>query len=405
MVRKLNAALDAWEKDVDSSRTKPEHRLALIDVAPADSPSTFPRPGTFMSPLLAEFFGTAILIVLGDGVVANVVLHRTKGNASGWIVIVAGWAFGVTIAVYCVNSISGAHLNPAVSIALAAIGAFPWRKCRCTSSRKSRRIPGRVIVWLTYLPHWKETLDPTTKLAVFSTTPRSGTTAPTSSRSSSADSSWCWRCSLCCREQLRAGSDLAKGFGPMLVGVIVAAIGLSLGGPTGYAINPARDLGRALRTPYFRSLARVAPTGATRGFPSSVRSWAACSARCVSAHVEVMKYILALDQERRARARSSSITLARSSASHRRSFVRFSRSRLGGARPRDIWSTRRASRRGAPQGKRAAADIAAIGITNQRETTSSGIAPRENRSATRSCGRTDAPPASAIVCGHGGWTA
>src|SRR4029078_8498287 len=81
-----------------------------------------------MSPILAELFGTAILIVLGDGVVANVVLARTKGNNSGWIVITAGWALAVTIAVYCVNAISGAHLNPAVTIALASIGAFAWVK-------------------------------------------------------------------------------------------------------------------------------------------------------------------------------------------------------------------------------------------------------------------------------------
>src|SRR2546429_9783012 len=81
-----------------------------------------------MSALLAELFGTAILIILGDGVVANVVLQRSKGYNSGWIVIAAGWAFGVTIAVYCVNSISGAHLNPAVTIALASMGAFDWAK-------------------------------------------------------------------------------------------------------------------------------------------------------------------------------------------------------------------------------------------------------------------------------------
>lgn len=125
-----------------------------------------------MSPILAEMFGTAILIVLGDGVVANVVLQRTKGNNSGWIVITAGWAFGVTIAVYCVNSISGAHLNPAVTIALAATGAFDWAKVPMyIVAQIAGGFLGGVIVWLTYLPHWEATPDPVSKLAVFSTTP------------------------------------------------------------------------------------------------------------------------------------------------------------------------------------------------------------------------------------------
>jgi len=198
-----------------------------------------------MSPILAEFFGTAILIVLGDGVVANVVLHRTKGNASGWIVIVAGWAFGVSIAVYCVNSISGAHLNPAVSIALAAIGAFPWAKVPMyIVAQIAGGFLGGVIVWLTYLPHWKETLDPTTKLAVFSTTPairQYG--ANVISELIGGFVLVLALLAVLSPGNFVPGSDLAKGFGPMLVGVIVAGIGLSLGGPTGYAINPARDLG------------------------------------------------------------------------------------------------------------------------------------------------------------------
>jgi len=198
-----------------------------------------------MSPILAEFFGTAILIVLGDGVVANVVLHRTKGNASGWIVIVAGWAFGVSIAVYCVNSISGAHLNPAVSIALAAIGAFPWAKVPMyIVAQIAGGFLGGVIVWLTYLPHWKETLDPTTKLAVFSTTPairQYG--ANVISELIGGFVLVLALLAVLSPVNFVPGSDLAKGFGPMLVGVIVAGIGLSLGGPTGYAINPARDLG------------------------------------------------------------------------------------------------------------------------------------------------------------------
>src|SRR5262245_7364276 len=125
-----------------------------------------------MSPLVAEFLGTALLIVLGDGVVANVVLSQTKGNNSGWIVITSGWALGVTIAVYAVNSISGAHLNPAVSIALASIGTFPWAKVPAyIAAQIAGGFLGGVLVWLAYLPHWKVTADPTSKLAVFSTSP------------------------------------------------------------------------------------------------------------------------------------------------------------------------------------------------------------------------------------------
>ncbi len=198
-----------------------------------------------MSPILAELFGTTILIVLGDGVVANVVLSRTKGNNSGWIVITAGWAFAVTIAVYCVNSISGAHLNPAVTIALAATGAFEWSKVPgYIGSQIVGGFIGAVVVWLAYLPHFKATPDPESKLGVFSTTP--------AIRSLGANlvaeviggfALVLALLAVLSPANFVPGSDLAKGFGPVLVGVIIWAIGLSLGGPTGYAINPARDLG------------------------------------------------------------------------------------------------------------------------------------------------------------------
>jgi glycerol uptake facilitator protein len=198
-----------------------------------------------MSPFLAELFGTAILIVLGDGVVANVVLHRTKGNNSGWIVIAAGWACGVAIAVYCVNSISGAHLNPAVTIALASIGAFAWAKVPMyIAAQIAGGFLGAVIVWLAYLPHWKVTADPETKLAVFSTTP--AIRHPGANLLSEIIGGFILVLTLLVvfsPGNFAPGSDLAKGFGPVLVGLIVMAIGLSLGGPTGYAINPARDLG------------------------------------------------------------------------------------------------------------------------------------------------------------------
>jgi len=198
-----------------------------------------------MSPLVAEFLGTALLIILGDGVVANVVLSQTKGNNSGWIVITTGWAFAVTIAVYCVISVSGAHLNPAVSIALATIGVFPWAKVPgYIAMQIAGGFLGGVIVWLAYLPHWKATPDPTSKLGVFSTIP--AIRQPGANLVAEIIGGGMLVLALLAvisPANFVPGSDLAKGFGPMLVGVIVAAIGLSLGGPTGYAINPARDLG------------------------------------------------------------------------------------------------------------------------------------------------------------------
>jgi len=198
-----------------------------------------------MSPLVAEFLGTALLIVLGDGVVANVVLSQTKGNNSGWIVITTGWAFAVTIAVYCVIGVSGAHLNPAVSIALATIGVFPWARVPgYIAMQIAGGFLGGVIVWLAYLPHWKVTPDPTSKLGVFSTIPairQSG--ANLVAEIIGGGMLVLALLAVISPANFVPGSDLAKGFGPMLVGVIVAAIGLSLGGPTGYAINPARDLG------------------------------------------------------------------------------------------------------------------------------------------------------------------
>jgi glycerol uptake facilitator len=198
-----------------------------------------------MSALLAEMLGTAILIVLGDGVVGNVVLQRTKGYNSGWIVITTGWAFAVTIAVYCVISISGAHLNPAVTLALATIGTFPWAKVPgYILAQIAGGFIGGTLVWLQYLPHWAATPDPVAKLAVFSTTPA----IRRSSANLVAEIIGGFMLVFALLAVISPGnfvpgSELAKGFGPLLVGVIVAAIGLSLGGPTGYAINPARDLG------------------------------------------------------------------------------------------------------------------------------------------------------------------
>ena len=198
-----------------------------------------------MSPFLAELLNTILLIIFGDGVVANVLLNKSKGQNSGWIVITAGWGLGVVVAVYAVNSISGAHLNPAVTIALASTGAFAWAKVPMyIAAQIAGGFVGGVIVWLAYLPHWSATPDPESKLAVFSTTPairRTG--ANLLSEIIGGFALVLALLAVLSPGNLVPGSDLARGFGPVLVGVIVWAIGLSLGGPTGYAINPARDLG------------------------------------------------------------------------------------------------------------------------------------------------------------------
>lgn len=191
-----------------------------------------------MNAYLAEFLGTAILILFGGGVCANVNLKRSAGQESDWIVIAAGWGLAVTMGVYAVGQFSGAHLNPAVSIALAVEGSFSWIKvpgyivCQMLGG-----IVGATLVWLMYLPHWKATEDQATKLGVFSTAPAIknyfanflseiiGTTA------------------LTLGILFIGVNKIADGLNPLIVGALIIAIGLSLGGTTGYAINPARDLG------------------------------------------------------------------------------------------------------------------------------------------------------------------
>ena len=201
-----------------------------------------------MSPLLAELLGTAILVILGDGVVANVVLQRSKGHDSGWIVITTGWALAVTIAVYSVGSISGAHLNPAVTIGLATIGTFPWSDVTgYVVAQIAGGFLGAIVVWLAYLPHWGATTDGAAKLAVFCTAP--AIRNPRANVITEIIGTFVLVLGILAvlsPANLTQGSDWARGLGPLLVGAIVWSIGLSLGGPTGYAINPARDLGPRL---------------------------------------------------------------------------------------------------------------------------------------------------------------
>ncbi|MBI5774446.1 MAG: aquaporin family protein [Verrucomicrobia bacterium] len=198
-----------------------------------------------MSTFLAELIGTAMLVLLGDGVVANVLLTKSKGQNAGWIVITTGWALAVTFAVYAVGSVSGAHLNPAVTIGLAAIGKFSWSLVPAyLIAQMVGAVIGAILVWLAYLPHWAVTEDKGAKLGVFCTAPAiRNTTANLITEIIGTAVLMFGVLAVASSVSLDAKFGWDKSFGPCLVGVIVWAIGLSLGGSTGYAINPARDLG------------------------------------------------------------------------------------------------------------------------------------------------------------------
>jgi len=200
-----------------------------------------------MNPYLAEFVGTALLILLGDGCVANVALNKSKGQGGGWIVIAIGWGLAVMLPVYAMGAISGAHFNPALTIALAVIGKFAWVKVPgYIIAQVAGGMLGAFLVWLAYLPHWKETLPAETKLTIFCTAP--AIRSPLANLLCEAIGTATLLFGVLCISSSSnlSGPGWALGFGPMLVGLIIVAIGLSLGGPTGYAINPARDFGPRL---------------------------------------------------------------------------------------------------------------------------------------------------------------
>jgi len=209
-----------------------------------------------MSPFLAELLGTMLLIIFGAGVVANVVLNKSKGQNSGWMVIATGWGLGVAVAVYAVNSISGAHLNPAVSVGLATIGKFAWSNVPVyVAAQMIGAFLGAVIVWLAYLPHWSITDDKGAKLAIFCTGPAVRKPAMNMlTEIIGAAVLVLGVLAILSPKNLVPNSGFDTGFAPFLVGVLVWAIGLSLCGPTGYAINPARDLSPQL-THFFLPIA------------------------------------------------------------------------------------------------------------------------------------------------------
>jgi glycerol uptake facilitator protein len=202
----------------------------------------------------AEVVGTAILILLGDGVVAGVLLARSKAENAGWIVITFGWGMAVAMAVYAVGQFSGAHLNPAVTIGFALTDITPWDDVpKYILGEFTGAMIGAILVYMAYLPHWRPTEDPGLKLAVFSTAPairNYGQNLLTEIIGTFMLVFGVLAIVGHFTANVSGGigqAVLATAFGqsivPLLVGLLVFVIGLSLGGPTGYAINPARDLG------------------------------------------------------------------------------------------------------------------------------------------------------------------
>jgi glycerol uptake facilitator protein len=195
------------------------------------------------SPFLGELLGTMMLILLGDGVVAGALLKRSKAEGSGWMVITAGWAFavmaGVFTAVACGSS--DAHLNPAVTLGFA-VRAGSFGKCLpYVTAQLLGGMAGAALVWVHYLPHWKETPDAGTKLACFCTAPAIPSAVANLISEVIASAVLVFVVGAIFSKAIAASGPGALG--PYLVGSLVWGIGLSLGGTTGYAINPARDLG------------------------------------------------------------------------------------------------------------------------------------------------------------------
>ena len=197
-----------------------------------------------MDLFISELVGTMILIILGDGVVANVVLSKNKGEGGGgggaWIVITAGWGFAVAMAVYTTGWISGAHINPAVTIGMVAIGQMGLGTAAIYMiGQMVGAFIGAVVVWIAYMDHFAATENADLKLAVFST----GPAIRNYGKNLMTEIIGTAMLLIGVLGIFNANNGIGSGVGPYAVGILVFSIGLSLGGPTGYAINPARDLG------------------------------------------------------------------------------------------------------------------------------------------------------------------
>lgn len=199
-----------------------------------------------MDAFLGEFFGTMFLIILGDGVVANVLLNKSKGQNSGWIVITTGWAFAVMVGVFVSGAFGGpfGHINPAVTVGFAVAGSFPWADVPAyLIAQLLGGFVGGIIVWIAYMPHWRETEDQGAKLGIFSTAPAIRNFPFNTVTEIVGTMVLVIGVAAIFSDAETAMGIPTSGLGPFIVGSLVWGIGLSLGGPTGYAINPARDLG------------------------------------------------------------------------------------------------------------------------------------------------------------------
>ena len=192
-----------------------------------------------MTPFLGELIGTCLLVLLGNGVVANVVLNKTKGNSSGWLTIAAGWGVALFVSVYAVAAVSGAHLNPAASIGLAAAGKFSWGDVPIyIAGQMLGAMLGAFIAWITYRQHFEQTQDADAKLAAFCTGP--AIRNPLNNLITEAVGTFVLVFGIMSIVSPQASLGALDA---LPVALLLFGIGLSLGGPTGFAVNPARDLG------------------------------------------------------------------------------------------------------------------------------------------------------------------
>src|SRR5712691_8231251 len=198
-------------------------------------------------PLLGEFMGTFVLLFSGDVVVANVLLKKSKGENSGWIAITTGWGMAVVAGIFTAIAFGspGAHINPAVTLTVALLSGNWSNVGLFWIAQVLGAFAGAGLVWLTYLPHWKVTPDASAKLAVFCTAPAIRD-LPANLLTEIIATTCLIVVGFSFGSKAVSSTGLPAGFGPWLWGVLVWAVGLGLGGPTGYALNPARDLGPRL---------------------------------------------------------------------------------------------------------------------------------------------------------------